>query len=599
MIVEPASIRGDPGSCGLSGQRRRRAGESALSGATSVAAGRVSASFKPGPDSMRYLIHAYIGFVLAVFLVPVAIRLGVRWGVVDKPDPRRVHKGLIPRTGGIAIALAALTAMAGAVIGSRELLGYALGAGLLIGFGVWDDIRELGYRIKFLGQILAILVFKAVSGLGVCCFGELIPGFVLHLEWLSILSTLIFMLATINIINLSDGLDSLAGGLSLLILLACALLGHAQGSGLPIILALSVAGGLIGFMRFNVHPAQVFMGDAGSQFLGFSIAVCLIMITQGNSICSPVLPLFLLGTPILDTSMVMYERIRAGVSPFRPDKNHLHHKLLRAGLDQEQAVVSIYALHFLLILAGWMLRHAADYYLLGIYLVIIGVLFLTRRLATVYPVDRAAIFAAIRSVARFVFVWNNQRLDFRYWLSWICWKSFFMVFALFFMLGTAAMGEVGIVDALLAAGGLVGVIGLWRLRPGLVEIFVYYGMFVIILNAVVRAGFGPPALDILGLGVGMTPLFQALAALYFGCMVLTPERVPLNAIDYLLLGLIALLLVAPEGTESLLLLRGIIMQIVLLGLALNLIYSRIGRNRVYVTGLFAAILLEHLVLFAL
>lgn len=545
---------------------------------------------------MTYLIHFYIAFVLAVFLVPLAIRLGLRCGIVDKPDPRRVHQGLIPRTGGIAVALSSLVSMFAVLTGSRELLGYALGAGLIIVFGVWDDVRELGYRVKFGGQILAILVFMAVSGLGVCCFGELIPGHVLHLKWLSPLSTVIFMLATINIINLSDGLDSLAGGLSLLILLACALLAHSQGANLPIILALSVSGGLIGFMRFNVHPAQVFMGDAGSQFLGFSIAVCLIMITQSYSIYSPVLPLFLLGTPILDTSLVMYERIRAGVSPFRPDKNHLHHKLLRAGLDQEQAVVSIYALHFLLILGGWMLRFAADYCLLGIYAAIIATLFLVRHMAKAYPLDRVAILTAIASVARFIFVWNNRKLDFRYWLSWFCWKSFFVVFALFFVLDTAVIADVGPVTGLLAGAGLAALAVLWRLWPVRVETFVYYGMFAIILDAVVRAGFGEPTVGVLGVGAWTERIFHGVAALYFACMVLTPERVPLNAIDYLLLGLIGLLFVAPEGNDSLALLRELIMRTVLLGLALNLIYSRIGRNRVYVAALFAAILLELVIL---
>lgn len=546
---------------------------------------------------MTYLVHAYIAFVLAIFLVPVAIRLGRRWGIVDKPDPRRVHTGLVPRTGGVAIALSAMIALASVLAGSRELLGYMLGAGTLLVFGVWDDMRNLGYRVKFCGQILAIVVFTVVSGLEVRSFGELFPGFVLNFEWLALVPTLVFMLATINIINLSDGLDSLAGGLSLLVLLACALLGHAQGAGLPVALALAVSGALIGFMRFNVHPAQVFMGDAGSQFLGFSIAACLIMVTQGYSIYSPVLPLFLLGTPILDTSMVMYERIKAGASPFRPDKKHLHHKLLRAGLDQEQAVASIYVLHMGLILTGWMLRHAADYCLLGIYSAIIGSLFLIRRLATAYPLDRAAILAAIGSVARFVFVWKGRSLDLRHWLSWLCWKSFFILFALYFVLGTATMGGAGLVEALLAGVGLAGLVMVWRLWPKYLEFFVYYGLFVIILNAVARAGFGPPTADIPGLGAGMTTLFQILAILYFGCMALTPERTPLNAIDYLLLGLVVLLLAVPEGVTSLALLRDIVMRTVLLGLALNLIFSRIGRNRVYVTFLFACVLVEFVALF--
>lgn len=551
------------------------------------------------PVLMTYLVHFYIAFVLALFLVPLAIRLG-RWsGIVDRPDPRKVHRGLIPRTGGIAIAVSGMASMFVALDAPRELLGYALGAGFVVIFGVWDDVRDLGYRFKFGGQVVAILIFMAVSGLHVSSFGELVPGHVVHLGWLFPLATIVFMLATINIINLSDGLDSLAGGLSLLILLSCALLAHAQGSDVPLIVALTVSGGLIGFMRFNVHPAQVFMGDAGSQFLGFTCAACLIMTTQGHSIYSPVLPLFLLGTPILDTSMVMYERIRAGGSPFRPDKNHLHHKLLRAGLDQEQAVVFIYVLHAVLILAGWMLRYAPDYALLGIYQVIIGSLFLIRHLAKAYPVDRRTIFAAIQSVARFVFVWNERKLDFRYWLSWLCWKSFFIVFAVFFAFGMAATPKGNPAVVLSAVAGLVILIILRRLRPGWSETFIYYGMFILIINTVLRAEFGTPIMSAWGVQTSMTPIFHVLVVLYFACMGLTPERIPLNAIDYLLLGMIVLLFVTPEGSGSLALLREIVMKTVLLGLALNLIYSRLARNRAYVTTLFASLLGEVVVLYFL
>lgn len=260
---------------------------------------------------MNFLVSFYIAFLLSTLLVPVGIRLGRRWGIVDKPDSRKVHTGLIPRTGGMAIALATLAALLVPMVMSRELAGYLGGGLIILLFGMWDDMRELGYRIKFFGQILAILAFTLVSGIQITCLGELLPGMIVNLGPASIVLTIIFMLAVINIINLSDGLDGLAGGLSLLILLACAFLGYVQEAYLPIAITLAVCGGLVGFMRYNVHPAEVFMGDTGSQFLGYTIGACLIMLTQGDSIYTPILPMFLLGTPILDTAMVIYERVQA------------------------------------------------------------------------------------------------------------------------------------------------------------------------------------------------------------------------------------------------------------------------------------------------
>lgn len=383
---------------------------------------------------MKYLYGFYIAFLLSTLLVPVGIHVGRRLGIVDRPDPRKIHTGLIPRTGGMAIATAALAALLVPLTLSRELAGFLIGAGIILVFGIWDDMRDLGYRVKFIGQALAILAFALVSGFEVCCLGELWPGVKVDLGPLSIVFTMVFMIAVINIINLSDGLDGLAGGLSLLILLSCAFLGYFSQSLLPVAVALAVSGGLVGFMRYNVHPAQVFMGDTGSQFLGYTIGACMIMLTQDHSIYSPVLPLFLLGTPILDTAMVIYERIRSGKSPFKPDKNHLHHKLLRAGLTQEQAVISIYALHFLLILTGFALRFVPDYQGVLLYALILGSAFALRAAVQGKDVSAQQMYATVKNIVQAAFVWNSRSIDLRYCLSWICWKSFFVFFSSFILI---------------------------------------------------------------------------------------------------------------------------------------------------------------------
>jgi UDP-GlcNAc:undecaprenyl-phosphate GlcNAc-1-phosphate transferase len=546
---------------------------------------------------MNYLVSFYIAFLLSTLLVPVGIRLGRRWGIVDKPDPRKVHTGLIPRTGGMAIALATVASLLVPLTMSRELGGYLGGGLIILFFGMWDDMRELGYRIKFLGQIGAILTFSLVSGVEVCCLGELLPGMFVHLGPASILVTLIFMLAVINIINLSDGLDGLAGGLSLLILLACAFLGYIQEAMLPIAIALAVSGGLVGFMRYNVHPAEVFMGDTGSQFLGYTIGACLIMLTQNHSIYTPILPLFLLGTPILDTAMVMYERIQSGKSPFKPDKNHLHHKLLRAGLTQEQAVVSIYFLHFALIVTGFALRFVADYLGLLLYILILGAGFAFRNAAQGKDVSAQKLYSGVKKVAQAVFVWNTRSINVRYCLSWLCWKSFFVLFTFFFFINVYFIHHSPMPTVLASLAVLCVLAFLYRRQSARLVPAMYYMMLAVILYVVVFGEVMKTDSVFLIMGPdGVTGIFYILSALYFACIVLTPEKVPLNALDYILIAFIGSLALMPEAQAEFVELRQIAMKAVLLGLGLNLIYSRISRNRDYVLFLLTLLCLETLAL---
>ncbi len=542
---------------------------------------------------MIFLSSFYIAFLLATLLVPVGIRLGRAWGIVDKPNSRKIHTGLIPRTGGLAFALAALVALLTSLSLSRELAGFLGGGLVILVFGLWDDMQDLSYRTKFAGQILAILVFAIGSGAQVCCLGELWPGATVHLGPVSLVVTLIFMLAVINIINLSDGLDGLAGGLSLLILLSCAMLGYSQETFLPVAIALAVSGGLVGFLRFNVHPAEVFMGDTGSQFLGYTIGACLIMLTQGDSIYTPVLPLFVLGTPILDTGMVMYERFRAGVSPFKPDKNHLHHKLLRAGLTQEQAVVSIYFFHFVLILCGFSLRYAPDYAVLLLYLVLIcgGIIF--RVVVQGSGGWAKRLHASIKKVARAIFVWRGRSIDVRFCLSWLCWKCFFLFFGLFFFLNIAFIRHDPMLVLPVTLGGLGLVAHGVRTRSQLLWSVLYYAMLAVILYVVVYGEMASDSSVFLAMGSdAVTAIFYVLSALYFGCIILTPEKAPLNALDFILLAFICFISFMPELPGELRNLRQVCMKAVLLGMGLNLIYSRIARNTKYVVLLFCLLLVE-------
>jgi len=170
-----------------------------------------------------------------------------------------------------------------------------------------------------------------------------------------------------NAINLADGLDGLAGGTTFLCLCAVALLSSIGGPSTSTALSLAFAGAVLGFLRFNTHPASVFMGDAGSQLLGFTIGVLSIVATQNlSSQVSAALPVLLLALPILDTLSVMVQRIGEGRSPFSPDKNHIHHKLLAMGFDHHEAVMVIYTVQGLLFITAYFMRFESDLLIMGV-----------------------------------------------------------------------------------------------------------------------------------------------------------------------------------------------------------------------------------------
>lgn len=178
--------------------------------------------------------------------------------------------------------------------------------------------------------------------------------------------TVLFLVGVTNAVNLADGLDGLAGGTTFLCLCALALLSSIGVPGSSTALALAFAGAVLGFLRFNTYPASVFMGDAGSQLLGFSIGVLSIRATQSvSSEISAAIPILLLAVPILDTLSVMVQRIGEGRSPFSPDQNHIHHKLLALGFDHHEAVMVIYVVQGALFVVAYLLRYESDVVILG------------------------------------------------------------------------------------------------------------------------------------------------------------------------------------------------------------------------------------------
>ncbi|MDB4420981.1 undecaprenyl/decaprenyl-phosphate alpha-N-acetylglucosaminyl 1-phosphate transferase [Pseudomonadales bacterium] len=311
-----------------------------------------------------------ISFALALFLsfvlVPLASRYANALGLMDAPDERKVHSQAIPRAGGIAIVIAFFVPALFWLSDIASLLGFFSGAAIIAVFGFLDDRHNLNYKWKFLGQILGVAIFLAsnieITKTPFLGLGDLLP-------WVSYPVMAIFILGVINAVNLSDGLDGLAAGSSLLSLGFIALLGYGAAEYTIAIIAVSAMGALTGFLRFNTHPATIFMGDTGSQFLGYVTGCLAIMLTQAASLAvSPVLAILIVGLPILDTFLVMVLRLYAGESPFKPDKQHLHHQLLSKGLMHYQAVGAIYLLSFSLLACAYVVRYQSDWVVLGAYL---------------------------------------------------------------------------------------------------------------------------------------------------------------------------------------------------------------------------------------
>ena len=296
-------------------------------------------------------------------------KLAARLQIVDIPDARKVHTCPVPRIGGAAMALGVFIPVILLAKADVFVRSYIAAAAVLVFFGIIDDIKGLGYRTKFAAQIAASLIVIFGGGVRITSLGTLLPAGLHPAEWLIISLTLIAIVGVTNAINLADGLDGLAGGISLLSFCCIGYLAFLQGSSEVIFLSLALAGAIFGFLRFNTHPASLFMGDTGSQFLGFSAVVLAVKITQGDTPLSPLLPLIILGFPVLDTLTVMVERIRQGRSPFFADKNHFHHRLMRLGLSHAEAVFTIYVVQAALITAAILFKYYSDWVLMTSYAV--------------------------------------------------------------------------------------------------------------------------------------------------------------------------------------------------------------------------------------
>jgi UDP-GlcNAc:undecaprenyl-phosphate GlcNAc-1-phosphate transferase len=300
------------------------------------------------------------------FMTPIAGTFAWMTGAVDYPGKRRINREPTPRMGGIAIFAGMAAMLLVRYLGSRYLVwpiaftpsphlrdvDYPLlGVAFLIIFftGLVDDVVSLSPRKKLAGQLLAASVAVA-SGLVI---GDVVNPLetyaLLNVGWLTYPVTILYLVAYVNIFNLIDGLDGLASGIAVIAGLTLFVLSILRGQADAASLAIAVAGAGLGFLRYNFHPASIFLGDSGSLLLGFSLAtISLLSVTRVSSLTTILVPLVVSGIPIIDTLSAIIRRRRAHISMSQADRGHIHHRLLDEGFDQRQTVLLIYGWTMLL-----------------------------------------------------------------------------------------------------------------------------------------------------------------------------------------------------------------------------------------------------------
>lgn len=289
-----------------------------------------------------------ITFVVSLILVPLAKKIAHHVGAIDVPNERKVHKTPMPRMGGIAIYGAFLV---GYIIYGEittQMISILIGSFIMLVLGILDDIKPIGAKYKFLVQIIAALI---VVVYGQMYFREIsIFGFTLEFNVIiSYILSVFFIVAISNAINLIDGLDGLASGISSIYFLTISIIAILLGktTGLDFILSLVMLGSTLGFLYHNFPPAKIFMGDSGSLFLGFMIAVIALVGYKVATVTSLIIPIIILAIPIFDTALAIFRRLLKGESIGSPDKEHFHHQLLKLNFSKKVSIILIYLINFM------------------------------------------------------------------------------------------------------------------------------------------------------------------------------------------------------------------------------------------------------------
>ena len=301
---------------------------------------------------VRILLAVAIAFAISFAATPVVKAFATKMGAIDVPDgKRRVHDHPIPRMGGLAIFLGFLLSVVLFSDITRQVRGILLGSVMIVACGAIDDVVNLRAWIKLLVQIAAAVIAVAhdvviefFSNPNIFSDNEL-----LFLGWLAIPVTVLWIVGITNSVNLIDGLDGLAVGVSTIASTTMFVVALLVSEGDVALLLAALMGACLGFMPYNLNPARIFMGDTGSLLLGYVLStVSVVGMFKTYALVTFVVPILALFLPLFDTVCAFFRRILRGQSPMHPDRGHLHHRLIDMGLSQKQAVAILYSLSAIL-----------------------------------------------------------------------------------------------------------------------------------------------------------------------------------------------------------------------------------------------------------
>ena len=318
-------------------------------------------------------------FVVSLLVMPFVILLAKKTNAMDAPNARKVHKKPVPRIGGLGIYIAFMVAIIvvafkfglhGELL--KETVGLVLSGSLIVALGLADDYKNLPAKVKLAGQFLAAIVLVLGFDVRIDFVTDPFGGY-FYLEWLAIPATLFWLVGLTNTVNLIDGLDGLAAGVATIASITIMLVALDQNLILVAVVTAALAGSALGFLKYNFNPAKIFMGDTGSMFLGFMLAgISVTGAVKSVATIALIVPIFALGLPILDTTFAIVRRVRGGVPIFKPDKGHLHHRLLSVGFTQRQAVLLMYVISALFGLSAIALTEVSLHIAILILMIVIG-----------------------------------------------------------------------------------------------------------------------------------------------------------------------------------------------------------------------------------
>ena len=295
-----------------------------------------------------YTLAFVIALAVTVITTPIVRKIAFKFNIVDKPNERKVHQKTMPYLGGVSIALGFFAGYLFLIpqidsLHASSLTAFVVGGLIILATGIIDDKYTLPPKYKLFGQILAA-VLVVISGFTVD-FIQLPMIGKIEFGWLSIPLTILWIVGITNAINFIDGLDGLAAGVSSIALCSMLVMSIINDQVLAIGFSVILIGGTIGFLFFNIHPAKIFMGDSGSMFIGYTMAIISVLgLFKSITVFSLIVPIIILAVPIFDTSFAIVRRIAKGQKISSPDKLHLHHRLLSMGFSHRTTVFIIYVI---------------------------------------------------------------------------------------------------------------------------------------------------------------------------------------------------------------------------------------------------------------